>query len=100
MVYNFPNSSIKREYSFSLSAKDNYVQSSHDGVAIIRSGKPPEFIKMNLDFDPLYGIYVQEFCQAVKNGGAFASDLSAMKTTMEIIDAAYKSASNGVAISI
>ncbi len=100
MVYNFPNSSIKREYSFSLSAKDHFVQSSQDGVAIIRSGKPPEFIKMNLDFDPLYGIYVQEFCQAVKNGGAFASDLSAMKTTMEIIDAAYKSASNGVAISI
>ena len=43
--YNFPNSSIKREYSFSLSAKDHYVQSSQDGVTIIRSGKPPEFIK-------------------------------------------------------
>ena len=33
--YNFPNSSIKREYSFSLSAKDHYVQSSQDGVTII-----------------------------------------------------------------
>ena len=50
---------------------------------------------MNLDSDPLYGIYVQEFCQAVRNSGAFASDLNAMKATMEIIDAAYKSASNG-----
>ena len=76
------------------------MQSSYDGVAIIRSGKPPEFIKMNLDSDPLYGIYVQEFCQAVKNGRAFASDLNAMKATMEIIDASYKSASNGLAISI
>ena len=98
--YNFPNSSIKREYSFSLSAKDHYVQSSQDGVTIIRSGKPPEFIKLNLDSDPLYGIYVQEFCQAVRNSGAFASDLNAMKATMEIIDAAYKSASNGAAVSI
>ena len=76
------------------------MQSSHDGVTIIRSGKPPEFIKMNLDSDPLYGIYVQEFCQAVRNSGAFASDINAMKTTMEIIDAAYKSASNGAAVSI
>ena len=76
------------------------MQSSQDGVTIIRSGEPPEFMKMNLASDPLYGIYVQEFCQAVRNSGAFASDIHAMKTTMEIIDAAYKSASNGVAISI
>ena len=55
---------------------------------------------MNLDPDPLYGIYVQEFCQAVRNSGAFASYLNAMKATMEIIDTAYNSASNGVAISI
>ena len=98
--YKFQNSSIKRVYSFSLSAKDHHVRSSQDGVTIIRSGKPPEFIKINLDSDPLYGICVQEFCQAVRNSGAFASDLNAMKATMEIIDAAYKSASNGVAISI
>ena len=38
--------------------------------------------------DPMYGIYVQEFCQAVRNSKAFASDLKAMKTTMKIIDAA------------
>ena len=55
---------------------------------------------MNLDSDPVYGIYVQEFCQAARNGGAFASDLNAMTATMEIIDAAYKSALNGVTISI
>jgi len=76
------------------------VQSSQDGVTIIRSGKQPEFIKMNLDSDPLYGIYVQEFFRAVRNSGAFASNLNAMKATMEIIDTAYNSASNGVAISI
>ena len=57
-------------------------------------------MKMNLDSDPLYGIYVQELCQAVRNGGAFASDLNAMTATMEIIDAAYKSALNVAAISI
>ena len=50
--------------------------------------------------DPVYGIYVQEFCQAVRNSKASASDLKAMKATMEIIDAAYKFASNGVAVSI
>ena len=76
------------------------MQSSQDGVTIIRSEKPPEFIKTNLDSDPLFGIYVQEFCQAVRNSGAFALDLNVMKATMEIIDAAYKSASNGVAVSI
>ena len=76
------------------------MQSSQDGVAIISSGKPPEFIKMSLYSDPLCGIYVHGFCQAVRNGGAFASDLNAMKATMEIIHAAYKSASNGVAIPI
>ena len=98
--YNFPNSSVKREYSFSLSAKDHYVQSSPDGVAVIRSGKPTEFIKMNLDSDPLYGVYVRSFCRAARKNEVFSSGLNRMTATMKIIDAGYKSAARGLAVPV
>ena len=67
--YNFPNSSIKREYSFSLSAKDHYVQSSQDGVTIIRSGKPPEFIKLNLDSDRCMASMCKNFVKRLETAG-------------------------------
>ena len=76
------------------------MQSSPDGVAVIRSGKPTEFIKMNLDSDPLYGVYVRSFCRAVRKNEVFSSDLNRMTATMKIIDAGYKSAARGLAVPV
>tara|TARA_Y100000588_G_C14232986_1_gene916100 strand:+ start:1297 stop:2292 length:996 start_codon:yes stop_codon:yes gene_type:complete len=98
--YNFPESSLKREYSFSLSSKGHYVQSRPDGVAIVRPNKPVEVIKMQLDSDPLYGRYVRKFVKDRRLKRPIETGLADLERAMRVIEAGYHSAKIGQAINI
>ena len=98
--YNFPNSSSKRDYSFSLVSKNHYVQSNTDGVSIVRPGKVIEYIEMDLDSDPLYGIYVKSFLATLSGNKELRAGLCDLEDAMKIVEAAYASASSNQSIAI
>lgn len=98
--YNFAASSLKREYSFSLSSKTHYVQSKSDSVAIVRPDKAVEIIKMDFDSDPLYGAYVRAFCDALKAARPLDTGLGDLETAMKIVDASYVSAEAGLPVKL
>lgn len=90
--YNFPDSPEKREYSFSLTSREHYVRTHPDGVLVHRPGQAPELVEMNLDSDPMYGMFVEEFLNDIKAGRPPATGLADLEAAMRIIDAAYLSA--------
>jgi predicted dehydrogenase len=98
--YNFPDNAEKREYAFSLASQNHYVQSHPRGVAVQRPGKTPEIVEMNLDSDPMYGVYVTGFLADIQAGRAPATGLADLEAAMRIIDAAYRSARGGQAVSL
>jgi len=90
--YNFPDSPDKREYSFSLASIGHYVQTRPGGVAIHRPGAPVEIVEMNLDSDPMYGLFVERFLSTLTTGGPALPGLADLVPAMRIIDAGYLSA--------
>jgi predicted dehydrogenase len=93
--YNFPDAPAKREYSFSLASEAHYVQSRPGGVAIFRPGQAAEEIEMNLDSDPMYGMFVESFLADLAAGRAPSPGLGDLEPAMRIIDAGYLSAREG-----
>ena len=98
--YNFPDSLSKREYSFSLVSKNHYVQSNADGVCIVRPGKAIEYIEIDLDSDPLYGVYVESFFETLLGNKELRSGLSDLEDAMKIVELAYASAGSNQSIAI
>jgi len=90
--YNFPDSPDKREYSFSLASAGHYVQTRPGGVAIHRPGAPVELVDMNLDSDPMYGLFTERFLFDLAAGRPLSPGLADLVPAMRIIDAAYLSA--------
>ena len=90
--YNFPDSPDKREYSFSLASAEHYVQTRPGGVAIFRPGAAVEMVEMNLDSDPMYGLFVESFLGDLAAGRAPSPSLADLVPAMRIIDAGYLSA--------
>jgi predicted dehydrogenase len=93
--YNFPESPDKREYSFSLASAGHYVQTRPGGVAVFRPGRPVEEVAMNLDSDPMYGTFVEQFLNDLAAGRSPSPGLGDLVPAMRIIDAAYQSAREG-----
>ena len=98
--YNFPDSLSKREYSFSLVSKNHYVQSNTDGVCIVRPGKAIEYIGIDLDSDPLYGVYVESFFETLHGNKELKAGLSDLEDAMKIVEVAYASAGSNQSIAI
>jgi predicted dehydrogenase len=98
--YNFPDSPDKREYSFSLTSAAHYVQSRPGGVAVFRPGRSAEEIAMNLDSDPMYGLFVERFLGDLTAGRAPSPGLGDLVPAMRIIDAAYLSAREGRVVGV
>lgn len=98
--YNFPDSPEKREYSFSLASIGHYVQTRPGGVAIHRPGAPVELIDMNLDSDPMYGLFVERFLADLKAGRSLSPGLADLVPAMRIIDAGYLSAREGRVVAL
>jgi predicted dehydrogenase len=98
--YNFPDGPGKREYSFSLSSQAHYVQSRPDGVAIFRPGVAAEEVGMNLDSDPMYGMFVESFLGDLAAGRAPSPGLADLEPAMRIIDAGYLSAREGRVVAL
>lgn len=98
--YNFPANPEKREYSFSLAGPGHYVQTRPGGVAIHQPGQAVETIDMNLDADPMYGIYATRFLEDIAAGRAPSPGLADLEPAMRIIDAAYESARTGQAVAL
>lgn len=96
--YNFPDSLSKREYSFSLVGQKHYVQSDPTEVSITRPGKAVEHLKMDLNSDPLYGIYTNTFIKTLT--GAKKVGLSELESAMKIVELAYASAQSGESIRV
>jgi predicted dehydrogenase len=102
--YIFPNGSVeKREFYFSIASAKNYFRSTHEGIRITsRLNKSPEPIDVpiSLDTDVFYPVFVKETINRFKKKRNPIADLADMQRVMEIIDAAYKSASIGRPIEI
>jgi predicted dehydrogenase len=98
--YNFPDVPAKREYSFSLTSIEHYVQTHPGGVVIHRPGKPAELVEMNLDSDPMYGQFVERFLADIAAGREPSPGLGDLEPAMRIIDAAYLSARRGQPVSL
>jgi predicted dehydrogenase len=98
--YNFPDVPAKREYSFSLTSIEHYVQTHPGGVVIHRPGKPAELVEMNLDSDPMYGQFVERFLADIAAGREPSPGLGDLEPAMRIIDAAYLSARRGQLVSL
>ena len=98
--YNFPDSLSKREYSFSLVGQKHYVQSDPMGVSITRPGKAAEHLKMDLDSDPLYGIYTNTFIETLSGDKKVKVGLSELERAMKIVELAYASAQSGESIKV
>lgn len=93
--YNFPDGPGKREYSFSLASEGHYVQSRPNGIAIFRTGEMVEKIEMNLDSDPMYGMFVERFLADLAAGRPPSPGLANLEPAIRIIDAGYRSAREG-----
>ena len=98
--YNFPDSLSKREYSFSLVGQKHYVQSNSSGVTITRPGKVNEYLKMDLDSDPLYGVYTNAFIETLAQHKKVKVGLSELESAMKIVESAYASAQSGQSIKV
>jgi predicted dehydrogenase len=98
--YNFPDGPGKREYSFSLASEGHYVQSRPNGVAIFRPGEMAEEIEMNLDSDPMYGMFVESFLADLVAGRPLSPGLGDLEPAMRIIDAGYRSAREGRVVAL
>ena len=98
--YNFPDAPDKREYSFSLASEAHYVQSRPGGVAIFRPGEAVEEIEMDLDSDPMYGLFVESFLADLAAGRAPSPGLGELEPAMRIIDAGYLSAREGRVVAL
>jgi predicted dehydrogenase len=98
--YNFPDGPDKREYSFSLTSAAHYVQSCPGGVAIFRPGAEAEEVTMNLDSDPMYGMFVERFLADLAAGRAPSPGLGDLEPAMRIIDAGYLSAREGRVVTL
>jgi predicted dehydrogenase len=98
--YNFPDGPGKREYSFSLASADHYVQARPNGVAIFRPAAAVEEIEMNLDSDPLYGMFATSFLADLAAGRTPSPGLGDLEPAMRIIDAGYRSARLGGVVAL
>jgi predicted dehydrogenase len=98
--YNFPDGPGKREYSFSLTSAGHYVQSRPDGLAIFRPDAAPEEVAMNLDSDPMYGLFVESFLADLAAGRMPSPGLGDLEPAMRIIDAGYLSAREGRVVTV
>ena len=98
--YNFPDAPDKREYSFSLASEAHYVQSRPGGLVIFRPGEPAEEVAMNLDSDPMYGLFVESFLAVLAAGRAPSPGLGDLEPAMRIIDAGYLSAREGRVVAL
>lgn len=98
--YNFPDGPGKREYSFSLASEAHYVQSRPGGLAIFRPGAAVEEVEMNLDSDPMYGMFVESFLADLAAGRTPSPGLGDLEPAIRIIDAGYVSAREGRVVAL
>jgi hypothetical protein len=70
------------------------------GVSITRPGKAAEHLKMDLDSDPLYGIYTNTFIETLTGGKKAKVGLSELESAMKIVELAYASAQSGASIRV
>ena len=98
--YAFPDSSAKREYSFTLVAEDRLVKSREDGVTLYNTGDAgtAETIAMDLDTDPLYGEFTARVLAEARTGARAVADLDDLARVMRIVDAGYRAAALGAAV--
>ena len=91
--YCFPAHPAKRGYSFTLVSPSHYVRSSDDGICIYRSADgSTQSLPMELDADPLYGLFVARVLDDVLNGRAPLAGLGDLAAAMEVVDAARRGA--------
>ncbi|MDE0810468.1 MAG: hypothetical protein OSB69_14270, partial [Alphaproteobacteria bacterium] len=75
-------------------------QSRPGGVAIFRPGAEAEEVTMNLDSDPMYGMFVESFLADLAAGRTPSPGLGDLEPAMRIIDAGYLSAREGRVVTL
>ena len=69
-------------------------------MSITRPGKAVEHVKMDLDSDPLYGIYTNTLIQTLTGAKKVKVGLSELESAMKIVELAYASAQSGESIRV
>jgi predicted dehydrogenase len=87
--YCFPDHPDKREYAFSLAAPTHYVNSAAHGITLRTADGATREIAMDLDSDPLYGIYARRCLDDAAAGRPPVAGLGHLLAAMRVIDAAY-----------
>ena len=69
-------------------------------MTITRPGKANEHLKMDLDSDPLYGVYTKAFIKTLARDKEVKVGLSELESAMKIVESAYASAQSGQSIKV
>ena len=95
--YTYPGGTEEqREFSFSLASDTLYIRSRNDGLHVVsRDGSASEFPDIELNTDDYYPIFARNSLREFQNKSKPSISLLDMERGMEVIDAAYRSASEG-----
>ena len=98
--YTYPGGTEEqREFSFSLASDKLYIRSRNDGLHVVsRDGSASIFPDIELNTDDYYPIFARNSLQEFQNNSQPSISLLDMERVMAVIDAAYKSASEGGAL--
>ena len=87
--YCFPAHPRKREYTFTLAAPTHHVSSTAQGIAIHGADGRSRSLALDLDSDPLYGVYARRCLHDAAAGLPPVAGLRELLATMHVVDAAY-----------
>lgn len=95
--YTYPGGTKEqREFSFSLASDTLYIRSRNDGLHVVsRDGSAPKFPNIELNTDDYYPIFARNSLREFQSNSPPSINLLDMERVMVIIDAAYRSASEG-----
>ena len=88
--YLFPDSPRKREISYYASSPEGYLSVGDDGTAVLTTASGASHVeRVNVDSDPLYGLFVRRVVSALGENFAGLPTLRDLEYVMRVVDKVY-----------
>ncbi|EIC83094.1 Gfo/Idh/MocA family protein [Serratia sp. M24T3] len=99
--YIFPASPDVRYLSYSARGDNGFLAIDRSGdIALTKSGAKAEVSNNNVDSGPLTTIFIEAAVAGVLNGFSGLAGIADLHQTIQVVDAAYKSAATGEAVTL